>query len=156
VGESNDDQKALIGSAPSFPGPGFLLPARNGELFRWCLNQGLRIVQPMTLMSRGLYNEPASMFLPSILHGDGGFSRIVLPCQHREVLVDSSLGSSLEDQQFMASILGRSWLTAVLTARAALPVGSIARDWHAAKGTDRADSDVRLALLIAITLVTYR
>ena len=35
----------------------------------------------------------------------------------------------------MASIPGRSWLTAaVLTARAALPVGSIARDWHAAKG----------------------
>jgi hypothetical protein len=53
---------------------------------------------------------------------------------HREVLVDNSLGSSLEDQRFMASIPGRSWLTAVLTARAALPVGSIARDWHAAKG----------------------
>ena len=68
VGESNDDLKALIGSAPAFPGPGFLLPARNGELLRWCLNHGLRIVQPMTLMSRGLYNEPSAVFLPSIVY----------------------------------------------------------------------------------------
>ena len=67
VGESNEDLKALIGAAPSFPGPGFLLPTRNGELFRWCLKQGLRVVQPMTLMSIGLYNEPAGAFLPSAL-----------------------------------------------------------------------------------------
>jgi GNAT superfamily N-acetyltransferase len=68
VGESNDDLKALIGSAPAISGPGFLLPARNAELLRWCLERGLRIVQPMTLMTRGLYNEPASMFLPSIVY----------------------------------------------------------------------------------------
>ena len=49
-----------------FVGLGFLLPARNGELFRWCLAHGLRVVQPMTLMSLGLYNEPGSIFLPSI------------------------------------------------------------------------------------------
>ncbi len=58
VGESNDELKALIGVAQSFPGPGFLLPPRNGEMFRWCTEQGLRIVQPMTLMSVGLCNEP--------------------------------------------------------------------------------------------------
>jgi predicted N-acetyltransferase YhbS len=68
VGETNKDVKALIGSAKEFAGPGFLLPTRNGELFRWCLNNGLRIAQPMTLMSRGLYNEPAGAFLPSILY----------------------------------------------------------------------------------------
>lgn len=68
LGESNDDLKALVGSAPSFPGPGFLLPARNSELLRWCLNHGLRIVQPMTLMSGGLYNEPATVFLHSIVY----------------------------------------------------------------------------------------
>jgi hypothetical protein len=68
VAESNDDVKALIAAAPAFPGPGFLLPARNGELFRWCLEKGLRVVQPMTLMSLGLYNEPAGCFLPSILY----------------------------------------------------------------------------------------
>jgi hypothetical protein len=66
--ESNDDLKALIGAAPAITGPGFLLPSRNGELFRWCLAQGLRVVQPMTLMSRGLYNEPKGAFLPSILY----------------------------------------------------------------------------------------
>ncbi len=68
VGESNEDLKALIGAAPEFPGPGFLLPTRNGEVLRWCLERGLRIVQPMTLMSLGLYNEPAGAFMPSILH----------------------------------------------------------------------------------------
>jgi len=68
VGETNEDLKALIGAAPSFLGPGFLLPTRNGELFRWCLQKGLRVVQPMTLMSFGLYNEPAGAFLPSILY----------------------------------------------------------------------------------------
>ena len=68
VGESNADLRALIGAAPAFGGPGFLLPTRNAELFRWCLAHGLRVVQPMTLMSRGLYNEPAGAFLPSIAY----------------------------------------------------------------------------------------
>ena len=68
VGESHADLKALIGAAPAFVGPGFLLPMRNGELFRWCLAHGLRVVQPMTLMSLGLYNEPQGAFLPSIVY----------------------------------------------------------------------------------------
>jgi GNAT superfamily N-acetyltransferase len=68
VGETNEDLKALIGAAPGFPGPGFLLPTRNGEVLRWSLERGLRIVQPMTLMSLGLYNEPAGAFIPSILY----------------------------------------------------------------------------------------
>lgn len=67
VGESNEDLQALIGAATSFTGQGFLLPTRNSQLFRWCLQQGLRIVQPMTLMSLGLYDRPAGAFLPSIL-----------------------------------------------------------------------------------------
>jgi GNAT superfamily N-acetyltransferase len=68
VGESDEDLKALIGSATAFPGPGFLLPTRNSDLLRWCLGAGLRIVQPMTLMSTGLYNEPTGAFLPSIIY----------------------------------------------------------------------------------------
>jgi ribosomal protein S18 acetylase RimI-like enzyme len=67
VGESNEDLKALIGAALEFPGPGFLLPTRNSEMLRWCLERGLRIVQPMTLMSLGLYNEPRGAFMPSVL-----------------------------------------------------------------------------------------
>jgi hypothetical protein len=68
VGESNRDLQALIGSATEFAGPGFLLPTRNTELFQWCLAQGLRVTQPMTLMTKGFYNEPAGPFLASILY----------------------------------------------------------------------------------------
>jgi predicted N-acetyltransferase YhbS len=67
VGESNQDLQALIGSASEFQGPGILIPTRNAGLFRWCLESGLRVVQPMTLMTTGLYNEPAGAYLPSIL-----------------------------------------------------------------------------------------
>jgi predicted N-acetyltransferase YhbS len=68
VGESNEDLKALIGAAPSIVGPGLLLPMRNADLFRWCLNRGLRVVHTMTLMSLDLYNEPAGAFLPSVIY----------------------------------------------------------------------------------------
>jgi predicted N-acetyltransferase YhbS len=68
VGETNEDLKALIGAAASIAGPGLLMPSRNAGLFQWCLNRGLRIVQPMTLMSLGLYSEPAGAFLPSIIY----------------------------------------------------------------------------------------
>ena len=68
VGESNEVLKALIGAATAFPGPGFLLPTRNSSLLRWCLGNGLRLVQPMTLMRIGLYNEPSGAFLPSVIY----------------------------------------------------------------------------------------
>jgi predicted N-acetyltransferase YhbS len=68
VGASNADLQALIGSAKEFAGPGLLVPTRNAELFRWCLTHGLRVVQPMTLMSFGLVNEPAGAYLPSIVY----------------------------------------------------------------------------------------
>jgi predicted N-acetyltransferase YhbS len=68
IGETNDDLKALIGAAPAFLGPGLLLPARNGELFRWCLANNLRVVAQATLMTIGLYNEPTAAYLPSILY----------------------------------------------------------------------------------------
>ena len=67
VAETNDGLKALIAAAPEFAGPGFLLPTRNTEVFRWCLANGLRVTQPLTLMSRGLYNKPRGAFMPSIL-----------------------------------------------------------------------------------------
>ena len=67
VSATTDDLKALIAAAPAIFGPGMLVPTRSGELFRWCLTQGFRVTQPLTLMSLGLYNEPAGAFLPSIL-----------------------------------------------------------------------------------------
>jgi hypothetical protein len=68
VAETNDDLQSLIGAAESFPGAGVLVPTRNGELLRWCLGQGLRITQTMTLMTKGLYNEPVGAWLPSVLY----------------------------------------------------------------------------------------
>jgi len=69
VGETNQDIIALIAAAPDFSSKGgFLLPTRNGELFRWCLNNGLRLVHQMTLMTVGLYNEPVGAYLPSVLY----------------------------------------------------------------------------------------
>jgi predicted N-acetyltransferase YhbS len=71
VGLTNDDLKALISSATnedSYGGPGTLIPTRNTQLFRWCLNNRLRLIQQLTLMTIGLYNEPAGFYMPSILY----------------------------------------------------------------------------------------
>ncbi len=68
VANTNEGLQALIGAAPSFDGGGFLVPTRNGELFRWCLRRGLRLVHQMTLMTVGLYSEPAGAYLPSVLY----------------------------------------------------------------------------------------
>lgn len=68
VAETNDDVKALIGGTESILGPGVLVPARNGDVIRWCLDRGLRITQMMTLMTIGLYNEPRGTWLPSVIY----------------------------------------------------------------------------------------
>lgn len=68
VGESNVDLQALIAAADGFGGPGIIVPTRNSDLFRWCLERGLQVVHPMTLMTIGLYNEPVGAYLPSVLY----------------------------------------------------------------------------------------
>ena len=68
VAETNRDLIALIGAAPEFGGPGFLLPTRNHEVFKWCLEARLKLVFQMTLMTIGLYNEPAGAYMPSVLY----------------------------------------------------------------------------------------
>jgi hypothetical protein len=65
--EADLDLQALIASVEAFGGPGILVPSRNHPLLRWCLANGLRVVQPMTLMSVGLYSQPDGAWLPSIL-----------------------------------------------------------------------------------------
>jgi hypothetical protein len=42
--------------------------ATNGDVLRWCLSNGLRLVQPLTLMTIGEYQEPAGPYMPSILY----------------------------------------------------------------------------------------
>ncbi|MEU7135087.1 GNAT family N-acetyltransferase [Streptomyces sp. NPDC046261] len=68
VGESTEDIKALIAAAPAFGGPGILVPARDSALLQWCLRNGLKVTELMSLMTIGLYNEPAGAYLPSILY----------------------------------------------------------------------------------------
>lgn len=67
VGESNDDLKALIASVDEFAGPGILIPTFNGELFRWCLENGLRVSQQLTLMDTAPDGPPNGAYWPSIL-----------------------------------------------------------------------------------------
>jgi len=67
VGESNEDIVALISHVDGFGGPGIVVPTRNFVLMKWCLMNGLRINQQLTLMTTGLYNEPRGAYLPSIL-----------------------------------------------------------------------------------------
>jgi hypothetical protein len=45
-----------------------MVPSRNAELLRWCLEHNMRIVQQSTLMTIGNYNEPTGAYLPSILY----------------------------------------------------------------------------------------
>ena len=68
VGESNEDLKALIMAAEAFGGPGILVPTTNTELFRWCLDQGLRVMYLMTLMTIGLYTPPQGAYLPAVTY----------------------------------------------------------------------------------------
>jgi ribosomal protein S18 acetylase RimI-like enzyme len=68
VGETNEAICALLAEAPRMPSLGVLLPVRNYPLFRWCLDRGTRVLMTMTLMSRGLYQEPSGPYLPSILY----------------------------------------------------------------------------------------
>lgn len=67
VGESNDDLKALIASVDEFDGPGILIPTANGELFRWCLEHGLRLVQQMTLMDTAPSGPANGAYWPAVL-----------------------------------------------------------------------------------------
>jgi predicted N-acetyltransferase YhbS len=67
VAETNEDLIALLGAAEGFMGLGIVVPSRNAELLRWAIEKGLRIAQQSTLMTIGLYNEPAGAYLPSIL-----------------------------------------------------------------------------------------
>ena len=73
VGFTNDDIMALIGSSSSltndsYGGPGILIPSRNTQLLRWCLDNRLRLVQQLILMTIGLYNKPAGSYMPSVLY----------------------------------------------------------------------------------------
>lgn len=69
VAETMSDMCALLtGASKLLQGEpiSFLLPTRQSDLFRWCLQNGLRVLKPMTLMSMGEYHEPRSCYIPSV------------------------------------------------------------------------------------------
>ena len=70
VAESQEDMAALISGAlaASEAPASFLLPTRQHELFRWCLQAGLRIVKPMTYMVIGEHRRPRGAWIPSVLY----------------------------------------------------------------------------------------
>ena len=70
VAETTEDMMTLLSGSNKLTNQplSFLLPTRQAELFRLCLNGGLRVVKPMTLMSMGVYQEPHGTFLPSVLY----------------------------------------------------------------------------------------
>ena len=67
VGESNEDLKALIAATPELAPPGIMIPTTNGELFKWCLDNGLRVVQQFTLMDTEPSGPPKGVYWPGIL-----------------------------------------------------------------------------------------
>lgn len=69
VAESEEDMHALLlgaGNLSDGQPLSFLLPTRQTNLLRWCLQQGMRAIKPMTLMVMGEYQEPRSCYLPSV------------------------------------------------------------------------------------------
>jgi GNAT superfamily N-acetyltransferase len=67
VAETPEDLETLLlrlGAAASAP-LRFNVPTRDTRLFRWCLDQGMRIERPLTLMARGWYQEPRGPYFPS-------------------------------------------------------------------------------------------
>ena len=68
VAENNDALKALIGAAPEFAGAGIIMPSGNGEVMRWCLENGLRVVQQLTLMTTGQFQRPTTPYMASIFY----------------------------------------------------------------------------------------
>lgn len=67
VAETEADMRALLlGIAAAVPEPlAFHLPSRQDTLLRWCLDHGLRIEKPLTLMALGEYHEPRGCYFPS-------------------------------------------------------------------------------------------
>jgi len=59
----------LRGACEIVDGPiALLMPIRQADLFRWCLQSGFRLDNAMVLMNLGDYTEPKGAFVPSILY----------------------------------------------------------------------------------------
>lgn len=70
VAETERDMFALLTDASRQLGApiSLLLPTRQANFHRWALKAGLRMVQPMTLMAMGEYNDPRGTWFGSVLY----------------------------------------------------------------------------------------
>ncbi|MGX9119564.1 N-acetyltransferase family protein [Mesorhizobium sp. BHbsci] len=69
IAETERDLRALIvGITSATSTVSFLLPIRQTALFKWCLDQGMKAIKPMTLMTIGKYREPDRPYLPSVFY----------------------------------------------------------------------------------------
>jgi len=71
-GAAEDEQSlaALLGGAAQQAGKdvAFLLQTRSAGLFRWALANGMRAGRPLTLMSKGPYDPPKCIYIPSVVY----------------------------------------------------------------------------------------
>jgi hypothetical protein len=67
VAETPAEMTALLAGAAALRGApiGLLLPTRQSDVLRWCLEAGMRAVKPMLLLARGAYRVPARCWVPS-------------------------------------------------------------------------------------------
>ncbi|MGE5660392.1 MAG: GNAT family N-acetyltransferase [Actinomycetota bacterium] len=64
-----DMQALLLGFAAFTMQPlSFHVAMRQAELFRWCLQEGLRTLKPLTVMAIGEYQQPQGCYFPSFLY----------------------------------------------------------------------------------------
>ncbi|NJM62037.1 MAG: GNAT family N-acetyltransferase [Oscillatoriales cyanobacterium RU_3_3] len=71
VGETEADMQALLLGATALSAAervSFHLPVRYASLFRWCLQEGLRALKPMSVMSVGDYRQPQGCYFPSFVY----------------------------------------------------------------------------------------
>ncbi len=71
VAETEADMQALLLGAAAYSSDrllAFHLPLRYANLFRWCLQEGLRALKPMAVMAVGEYRSPEGCWLPSFVY----------------------------------------------------------------------------------------
>jgi GNAT superfamily N-acetyltransferase len=69
VAETDEDMQALLlGAAAALGEPLAMLVPLRSRLFAWCLDQGLRSLKPMNLMTLGFYEVPRGAWFPSVLY----------------------------------------------------------------------------------------
>lgn len=71
VAETEADALALIGQLSRHASPGrdlFFLPLRQTSLYRAAMHAACRLIKVMNLLTRGPYEEPKSIWMPSILY----------------------------------------------------------------------------------------